>query len=488
MAAIITPERGPTGGAPGISYALGAKVFGVPLYMPSAHGERLKHAIEDRVFDARDVSASKFIGSFDARSRFRVTDDGVALVAIQGVLVDRGPWLGDIWGIATSYEGLTEQFKRLADDAAIKAVVLDIDSPGGMVAGIYDLAAELGKLGKAKPLYALAANMAASAAYAVACVADEVYVTRTGEAGSIGVIQIHQSYARRLDESGIDTTIICEPAPKANGNPYTALSHGARAEMASGITEAYQQFVAHVAEHRGMTADAVKATQARMFSGEQAVAAGLADGVKSIDDLLDHIRKGAKATRKRRSASVRGTTQAREGGRMATTDKPDEGTNYEAAMANAIAALAEGHRAMAATLTTAAPSPAAASAGASAAQTPPADNSADQQPASASASGDAHQRIKAILECPAAKERPGLAKFLALEKPEVSAALAEDILKASPPEKAGTQASQFYAAVAATGGNPQVAHAAPSGEGAQKTRSEANIERQKQRFATANKR
>ena len=479
MAEIITSDRAQRASGPGLSYALGAKLFGVPMYMAKHHGEYLKHAIEQRVFDApapsSDVRGSKFIGTFDQRSRFRVTDDGVAIVAIQGVLIDRGAFLGDVWGMMTSYEGLTEQIKRLADDSAISAVVLDIDSPGGMVAGLYDFGAVLAKLSKSKPVYALAANMAASAAYALACIADEVYVTRTGEAGSIGVIQIHQSYGRLLDTAGIDTTIICEPAPKANGNPFNDLSHGARAEMASGVSDAYQMFVDHVSKHRGLSADAVKATQARMFSGDQAVTAGLADGVKSIEDLLDHIRKGAKAARsKRKVPAARGATQNNGGGRMAKTAQSDEGTDFEAIMADSVNRLAKGFETLAAQAAPATPAAPVVVAAPAAAVAPVA--------TAAPAAQDAHARIKAILDCEAAKERPGLAKFLALEKPDISAQAAEDILKVSPVEKAGGQASNFYAAVAANGGNPRVAHAAGDG-GAALSPAQANIERQKARFS-----
>lgn len=295
--AIIDPQTRNLPAGPSLSFALGARLLGVPLYMQRGSADLLARAIQAREFDPHPggaVTASRFIGTADGRSKIRVTD-GIALVPVQGVLVDRGAWLGDLNGIATSYEGLTEQFNRLADDAAIRAVVLDIDSPGGMVAGVYDLCAQLEKLTKAKPVFALAANMAASAAYLIACVAKEVYVTRTGEAGSIGVAMIHQSYGRMLDQMGIDTTIICEPEPKADGNPFNALTHGARADMAARIELAHGIFVDHVAKHRRMSRDAVKATQARSFSGAKAVAAGLADGVKSIHELLDHIHKTTKS-------------------------------------------------------------------------------------------------------------------------------------------------------------------------------------------------
>lgn len=281
----------------GLSAALGLKLAGAPLYCTPAAGLQLQRGIEARAFDG--ISASKFAGALDHRSRYRVTDDGIAIVSIQGVLVDRGAWLGDLYGLATSYEGLAEQCSRLRSADNVRAVVLDIDSPGGMVAGLFDVAAEIKKLDAVKPVFALAANMAASAAYAIAAVARKAYITRSGVAGSIGVIQIHQSMGRMLDSMGIDTTIICEPAPKANGNPYTALSHGARADIASAITGSYNRFVRHVAGHRKIRESQVRATEGRIFTGSAAVDAGLADGVLSFNELLAHLRSTLPAAVKR---------------------------------------------------------------------------------------------------------------------------------------------------------------------------------------------
>ena len=279
MAHIIEPDhRAHAARGPGLSYQLGAKLLGQPLAMRMAAANRLKAAIEAREFDSSVQVAlpglSKFAGTVDQRSRFRVTDDGVAIVPVGGLLIDRGGWLGDLGGFATSYEGLEEQIRRIEKDSAIKSVVLDIDSPGGMVAGIFDVCGLLTRLKKSRKVYALAANMADSAAYAIACVAHEVHVTRTGEVGSIGVIQYHQSYARALDASGIDTTIIFEGERKPDGNPFQQLSHGARSDMAADSADIYQQFVRHVAKARGLEEDRVRGTQARTYRGQKAVEAG----------------------------------------------------------------------------------------------------------------------------------------------------------------------------------------------------------------------
>lgn len=392
MAHIIEPDhRAHAARGPGLSYQLGAKLLGQPLAMRMAAANRLKAAIENREFDAGvQVSLpglSKFAGTMDARSRFRVTDDGIAIVPVGGLLIDRGAWLGDMYGIMTSYEGIEEQVRRIEKDSAIKSVVLDIDSPGGMVAGIFDVCGLLAKLKKGRKVYALAANMADSAAYTIACVAHEVHVTRTGEVGSIGVIQYHQSYARAMDAAGVDTTIIFEGERKPDGNPFQQLSHGARADMAADGADIYQQFVRHVAKHRGLEEDRVRGTQARTYRGQKAVEAGLADKVSSFDELLDHVRNGGAARGK-----------SKPGGRTVSDDaspaaaRPDIEAALTAALNSIAASRAAAPPAAAAPAPAPAPAPAAAPA----------------------ASGTSERdRIKAILSAPAAKGFTALAEHLA---------------------------------------------------------------------------
>lgn len=421
MAEIISPDRQQRAASPGVSYLLGAKIYNQPLAMPSALASQLKSALDSQAFDPKinlGGFASKFIGARDQTSRYRVTDDGVALVPVSGVLLDRGDWLGDLGGWATSYEGLAEQFRRLAKDAAIKTVVLDIDSGGGMVAGLWDCCAELAKLKKTKKVYAVAANMAASAAYAIGCAAHQFYVSRSGVAGSIGVVVLHQSIQRLLDAAGVDTTIITAGEHKADGNMFQQLSHGARSELAAEIDRSYDQFVAHVVKHRSIDDAAVRATQARVYSGQLAVAAGLADGVKSIEDLLEHIRAPA-------SATARGQPQKKGGRALSDPNTPaaEARPDYDAVIAGVLAGLSHNRSAAAAASPVVPIPPAAAAAPAAAA------------PAAAAAKTDEKARISAILGCEAAKTRGGLAHHLALET-DLDAATAEAILAKAPAEAA----------------------------------------------------
>jgi len=417
MAEIIAPPRADASAGPSLSHWLGSKLCNQPLAMEADIAARFLEAIKDRAFDPKlsvdVVGASKFAGTRDQRSGYRVTDDGIALVPIHGILLDRGAWLGDRGGWMTSYEGIVEQCRRIKKDSAIKAVALDIDSGGGMAAGVSEAADAIIDLRKTKPVYAIAANMAASAAYWLGCAADEFVVTSGAMVGSIGVIQMHSSLAGMLERIGMEVTIVHAGKNKPNGNPYQPLSHLARHEMSNEIDRLYDQFVQHVASHRPMKEDAVRATEARVYFGERAVSERLADAVMSFDGLLSHVRKGLKA----------GRGKPPKGGRMSTTDTPAaQQPDYAALVAAITTSMAAAQVVKPAAPAVKEEAPAAVPAAATPAV-----------PAQPSAAQTERARIKAIVDSDEGKARAGLASHLAYET-DMTAEAAAKILAAAPKE------------------------------------------------------
>lgn len=452
MANIIQPERGALAQGQGVSYWLGTKFINSALAMLPAAAQNLKAAIDARSFDLPGGSismpgANRFVGTEAGRSRYRVTDDHIAIVPVGGMLIDRGPWLGDLYGFATTYEGLCEQFRRIELDASIKAVLLDIDSPGGMVSGLFDLCDEIAALDKKKPVFAVAQNQACSAAYAIAASARDLYVTRNGQAGSIGVITIHTSMQRMLDSVGLDTTIIHAGSHKADGNPYQQLSHTARADMAEGVDRIYSQFVTYVAKARGLSEDAVRATEARVYAGPAAVDQGLADGVKSFDEVLSIIRKGrsTRSTRTARAQTQTGADMSRNAPAAAAVPSLTEAECD--AIVDGFASMLRGGNAAAAAPAPApaaaapAPAPAAAPAPAPVAAAAPAPAPAAAPAATAFDATAFAARCNAIITSDAGKKRPQLAMHLALKKTDMSAADAIELLAAAPEEAAAAAAA-----------------------------------------------
>lgn len=282
--------------APGSAHAdlgfwLASQVIGQPMAMTERHLTQL----------VETVVANRFVLPKNRKTGARITEKGTAIVEVHGILINRAPVLGSFWGL-TPYEGLTEQFRRLATNDEVKRVVLDIDSPGGLVAGLESCGEALEKLAAKKPVVALAHDMAASAAYYLACIADELIVTKDGEVGSIGVRAGHVSYAEQLDRAGITITQFSAGATKTDGNPYELLSPGAAAEEQYAIDRNYDHFVSHVAEHRPMSEQAVRDTDARCLRGQDAIDAKLADGVDTLEDLVERLEKNAsRIKRKKRS-------------------------------------------------------------------------------------------------------------------------------------------------------------------------------------------
>jgi signal peptide peptidase SppA len=256
--------------------------------------------------------ASWFTGSYDQKSRVNVTDDGIAAIRVHGLLVNRGAWLGQIYGM-TSYEGLAEQIKRCAADDQIKHIVLDIDSGGGMVAGIWDLMPVIEGAKSSKPVTAIANAWACSAAYAIGSAAGAFHVNRSSTTGSIGVIRPHMDMSKALSDWGVKATFFTAGRMKAAGNPYEPLTAEVKDYIQAGVDEAYERFVGHVAGARKMSPEAVKATEAKIFGPEDAVSLGLADSVLSFEELIDQIRVRASSPARSR-ASQKGNSMSNNAG------------------------------------------------------------------------------------------------------------------------------------------------------------------------------
>lgn len=170
-------------------------------------------------------------------------------------------------------------------------LVLKIDSPGGDVAGCFELAREIRAMATqaGKSLVAYADGMAASAAYALASAADEIVVSSTSFVGSIGVIEAMCDQTAADQAQGLKYVLVASGARKADGNPHVAMSKEAVASMQTqvdGLAEIFFELVGDMRGAKGLTADKAKSLQAGMFFGAGAVSAGLADRVMSFTELL----------------------------------------------------------------------------------------------------------------------------------------------------------------------------------------------------------
>uniref|UniRef100_UPI00404730B6 S49 family peptidase n=1 Tax=Yoonia sp. TaxID=2212373 RepID=UPI00404730B6 len=204
--------------------------------------------------------------------------DGIAVIEIAGTLVHRGAWIGQSSGL-TSYEGIAAQLQAALADPGVRGIALDIDSFGGEVAGAFDLADRIRAARAQKPVHAFVAEHALSAGYALASQADRIILPRTGAVGSIGVVALHTDMSGALDQKGIAVSLIHAGAHKVDANPYQPLPEAVHDQMQRELEVVRFLFAETVAAGRGdrLTQTAALATEAAVFRGADAIAAGLAD-------------------------------------------------------------------------------------------------------------------------------------------------------------------------------------------------------------------
>lgn len=209
--------------------------------------------------------------------------DGVAVIEISGVLIHRGSWIGQSSG-QTSYEGIAAQIEAAAKDPSVRGLALEIDSFGGEVAGVFDLADQIRAVRANKPVWAFVAEHAFSAGYALASQADRILLPRTGAVGSIGVVVMHADLSGQLDQDGVRVTLIHSGQHKVEGNPYEPLPEVVRDDIQREIDVLRFLFAETVAAGRAgrLSQEAALVTEAATYRGTDAVAAGLADEVTDL--------------------------------------------------------------------------------------------------------------------------------------------------------------------------------------------------------------
>lgn len=295
---------------------LGARVFNRPLLIDQSKAEVILGALTDRI---GMTSISRINGDLDGLPRLRAFDPydddddrdespdgrtyetrgydvemGVARIDISGTLVQKNYCLRPESGMM-GYDGIRQNFVEAMNDADVKAIWLDIDSPGGEVAGMFDLADMIySARGRGKPIWAILNESAFSAAYCLASAADHITVPRTGGTGSIGVVWMHCDFSQAIKDAGIKVTFVKRGSAKVDGAPEIPLSEEALARFQKEIDTVGVMFENAVARNRGLPASKIRDMNASTFLGVDGVAQGLADVVMAPDEafraLLDELK------------------------------------------------------------------------------------------------------------------------------------------------------------------------------------------------------
>ncbi len=216
--------------------------------------------------------------------------ESVAVIPISGPIFPKANLMTELSG-ATSVENIQRAFRTALTDENTSAIVFDIDSPGGVVDLIPELAAEIFDARGVKPIVAVANTMAASGAYWIASACDELIVTHSGEVGSVGVYTAHDDISAMQAKMGVKTTLVSAGKYKVEGNPYEPLSKEAQAEFQRRVDAIHRMFVGAVAKGRGKPEKTVLSGfgEGRMVMAEAAVAAGMADRVATLDQTITRL-------------------------------------------------------------------------------------------------------------------------------------------------------------------------------------------------------
>lgn len=206
--------------------------------------------------------------------------DNVAIIPVEGTLVQKGGWIGSYSG-ETSYQGLQVQVARAARRQDVKGVVFEIDSYGGQVNGAFETAAAIRQLSKEKPTIAILTDYAYSAGYLLASQARQVVMPEFGGTGSIGVVMMHADFSGALEKDGIKVTLIHAGKHKVDGNKFLPLPAELQEKWQSEAEAMRDRFAGEVAAGRKnrLTKAAALKTEADVYRADDAVRLGLVDAI-----------------------------------------------------------------------------------------------------------------------------------------------------------------------------------------------------------------
>ena len=236
----------------------------------------------------RGLSEHEFFPKKATENPLLTIEDGIGVIAIEGPILRKPDLIARVFLGATSSEEIGEALREAAGRNDIKAVFLNIDSPGGTVAGTPELAVAVASLNERKPVYAFSSGLMCSAAYWVASQARAIYATPSAQVGSIGVVQAVIDSSAAIDKAGIKVEVFSVGKYKAMGAPGTALTDDQRELIQSNLAEIAAEFHdAVLSRGRAIPAEAM---EGQTFSGKQAQRHNLAGMVPDRAEAMRRLK------------------------------------------------------------------------------------------------------------------------------------------------------------------------------------------------------
>lgn len=224
-------------------------------------------------------------------------DSNVAVIGLAGSLMKQTSSLSS----GTSTVMVRKKIRAAVRNPDVHGILLLIDSPGGTVAGTFELADDIAAAAKQKPLWSYCEDLCASAAYWIGSQAERVYANTTAIVGSIGTYAVVHDYSAAAAKEGIKVHVVKAGDMKGAGTPGTEITAEQLADWQARVNELNEFFIAGVASGRRMSPDqARKLADGRVYVGTAAKNAGLIDGVQTLDQtfsqFLSHIQSRRKKT------------------------------------------------------------------------------------------------------------------------------------------------------------------------------------------------
>jgi signal peptide peptidase SppA len=217
------------------------------------------------------------------------TPGSVSVLPLYGLIMPRAGMMGDISGPrGTSLDQFKQQFRQAMNDPSVKAIVIDVDSPGGSVQGVDELASEIHAARGKKEVTAVVSGICASAAYYLASGAAKIVASPSSQVGSIGVYGALRDDTVKNEKDGVKHTVVIYGANKALGDPRTPTTQAAVDDLQESVDSYGGMFDAAVARGRKVTQAHVRENygQGKMFLAKKAKQLGMVDDIGTLDDVL----------------------------------------------------------------------------------------------------------------------------------------------------------------------------------------------------------
>jgi ClpP class serine protease len=308
---------------------IAAQLFGRPLAITEHHAEIMARVFDEKLgivgateinsvaLDARAIVqkvaevekqalARDATYDRDRRKSYRM-DGNIAVIEVDGVLVHKGGWLDAACGFI-GYNFLLSQIEEAFHDPDVYGIWLEMNSPGGAVAGLFQFIGELAQMTaeaeNGKPIHAWVNEQACSACYVVLSACDRAHGPISAMVGSIGCVATLRNVNRALDEAGIDIEIFRSRPRKMRGGPLEPMDDETRARIQRSVDEADDIMAGIVAAGRGLSLDVIDEMQGDWFEGEDALKLGLLDGIMTereawaiLEDEVDTIKRNRRSSR-----------------------------------------------------------------------------------------------------------------------------------------------------------------------------------------------